>query len=145
MTKPLHSARARAHFVLRGGLLVIASGLLAAGCGGSTSAADKTTEREKAQELVSSAHAAGVAPHLTADIAKALYGKDAPAVCDVFEDGLTTAERNDLLGNQAGRRPKTITTDAITYGRLVVKTYCPDELSRYDSIVEDLNPVTSSD
>ena len=79
------------------------------------------------------------------EVAEALYGKDAPSVCDVFEDGLTTAERNDLLGNPANRRPKTITTNAIDYGRLVVKTYCPDELSHFNSIVNDLNPVSSSD
>jgi hypothetical protein len=61
----------------------------------------------------------------------------------VFEGGLTTAERNDLLGNPANKRPKTITTNAIDYGRLVVKTYCPDELTRYNKIVKDLNPVSS--
>jgi hypothetical protein len=145
MTEPVHSSNSRLRFVLCGGLLALVFGLLAAGCGGSTSSADKATEQEKAQQLVSAAHASGLAPHLTVDIAEALYGKDAAGVCDVFKDGLTTAERNDLLGNSANRRPKTITTNAIDYGRLVVKTYCPDELSRYNGIVDDLNPVTSSD
>jgi len=43
-----------------------------------------------------------------------------------------------LPGNPTGRRAKTITTDAVTYGRLVVRTYCPDELSSFDDAVKTL-------
>jgi len=143
MTKTTQAGTSRTRSVLCGGLLVIVLGLLAAGCGGFSNAGAGSAEQEKAQQLVSSAHAAGLAPHLTVEVAEALYGKDAAGVCDVFEGGLTTSERNDLLGNPAGKRAKTITTDAIDYGRLVVKTYCPDELTRYDNIVKDLNPVSS--
>ena len=88
-------------------------------------------------------HAAGLAPHLTTDLAEALYGKDAPTVCKVFEDGLTTAERNDLLGNPSGRRTKTITTDSVAYGRIVVTTYCPNELATYDEVANNLDPIES--
>lgn len=141
-----HNTRdSRARPVVGACLLLLALGLLLSGCGGSSSSADKATEQQRAQQLVDAAHASGIAPHLTVEVAEALYGKDAPAVCDVFESGLTTAERNDLLGNPANRRTKTITTNAIDYGRLVVKAYCPDELDRYNSIVEDLNPVSSSE
>ena len=120
----------------------LASVLVIAGCG-STSAADKATETQKAEQLVAALHAAGLAPHLTAEVAEALYGTDAPAVCDVFADGLTTAERNDLLGNPSGRRAKTITTDAVAYGHIVVTTYCPAELANYQSAVQHLDPVES--
>ena len=58
-----------------------------------------------------------------------------------FEDGLSTAEQNLLLGNPAHGRRKTITDDAMTYGRLVVETYCPDNLDEYDDAVADLDPV----
>jgi hypothetical protein len=102
------------------------------------------TSQQKAQQFVAAAHAAGVAPRLTVGVAEALYGSNAPAVCRVFEGGLTTAEKNDLVGNPSSRRPKTITTNAVTYGRLVVQTYCPDELSQYNAFVKNLNPVTSS-
>ena len=84
-----------------------------------------------------------MAPNLTVEVAASLYGTSAPTVCKVFADGLTTAERNDLWGNPAGRRAKTITTDAVTYGRLVVQTYCPDELSNFDDAVKTLDPVDS--
>ena len=113
---------------------LIAATLILAGCG-STSDADQATETEKAEQLVAATQAAGVAPHLTTDLAEALYGTDASTVCDVFESGLTTAERNDLLGNPSGRRSKTITTNAVEYGRIVVQTYCPDELANYDEVV----------
>lgn len=116
--------------------------LFTAGCG-STSAADQAAEQEKAEQLVAATQAAGVAPHLTVDLAESLYGTDAPTVCDVFADGLTTAERNDLWGNPTGRRAKVITTDAITYGRLVVQTYCPEELQNFDDAAKTLDPVKS--
>ena len=37
-----------------------------------------------------------------------------------------------------------MTTDAVTYERLVVKTYCPDELSTYEDLVADIDPTESS-
>ena len=122
--------------------LVLAASLAvafaAAGCGSTDNA-----EQQKAEQLVSAAHAAGVAPNLTVGVATALYGSDAPTVCKVFQDGLTTAERNDVLGNSSGRRPKTISSDAVTYGRVVVQTYCPAELSHYDDAVTDVDAVKS--
>ena len=65
-------------------------------------------------------------------------------MCDVFDDGLSTAEANDLLGNPGHGRRKTITDDAVTYGRLVVETYCPDSLGEYDDAVADLDPFEKS-
>ena len=113
----------------------------AAGCGSSDASAG--TAGQKAQQLVSAAHAAGVAPNLTVDTAAALYGGDAPTVCKVFKDGLTTAERNDVLGNPSGRRPKAITSDAVSYGRVVVQTYCPGALPHYDAAVNDVDALKS--
>jgi hypothetical protein len=117
--------------------------LAVAGCGPGD-APRNTPEAQRAEQLVTSTRAAGVAPQLTAGVAESLYGTDAPGVCDVFRDGLTTAEHNDLLGNPSGRRPKSITTDAVTYGRLVIKAYCPQELAHYDKAVEDLDPLEST-
>jgi hypothetical protein len=112
-----------------------------AGCG--SNAPSGSPEAQRAEQLVSSAKVAGVAPHLSVGMAESMYGSSAPGVCKVFADGLTTAERNDLLGNPSGRRPKSITTDAVTYGRLVVKAYCPQQLAHYDAAVKDLDPLTS--
>ena len=126
----------------RAGILAVAAAtmlLLSTACS-STSDADEAKEQALAEQLVDSAHAAGVAPRLTVDVAESLYGTDAPSVCETFDDGLSTAEQNLLLGNPAQGRRKTITDDAVTYGRVVVETYCPDNLDEYDDAVADLDP-----
>ena len=78
-------------------------------------------------------------------MAESLYGTDAPAVCDAFDGGLSTAERTLILGNPGHGRRKTITDDAVTYGGLVVQTYCPQHLDEYDDIVEELDPFETSE
>ena len=93
---------------------------------------------------MSAAHSAGVAPGLTVEVAESLYGTSAPQICDVLKDGVSSAESLLLSGNPSGRREKLVTTDAVTYERLVVKTYCPDELSTYDDLVADIDPTDTS-
>src|SRR6478735_1168049 len=116
-------------------MLVVVAALLAA-CS-STHSAD---EKAKAQELVAATESAGVAPGLTVGIAEALYGTSASQICDALDGGVSSAERLLLTGNLTGRRDKVITSDSVTYGELVVKTYCPDQLSAYDDLVDDLDP-----
>jgi hypothetical protein len=125
-------------------LLIVALGLIVWVLAARISPVNAATSQRKAQQFVAAAHSAGVAPNLTVGVAESLYGSGAPAVCRVFKGGLTTAEKNLLLGNPSNRRPVAITTDAVTYGRLVVQTYCPDELSNYNHVVDSLHPVKSS-
>jgi len=132
------AGQARAVFVVTAALL-----LLPSACS-STSASDEATEQALAEQLVDATRAAGVAPRLTVDVAESLYGTEAPAICDAFDGGLSTAAQNLLLGNPAHGRRKTITDDAVTYGRLVVETYCPDDLDEYDDVVTDLDPFEAS-
>jgi len=96
--------------------------------------------QRKAERLVAAAHDAGLAPRLTVDVAEALYGDDAPAVCRAFDGSLGSAARMLLFGNPSGRRPKTITSDAVEYSLLVVETYCPENLAHLRAEVEDLDP-----
>ena len=84
---------------------------------------------------MSATESAGVASGLTVETAEALYGTSAPQICDALDGGVSSAESLLLTGNPAGRRGKVVTTDAITYERLVVQTYCPDQLSTYDDLV----------
>ena len=131
----------------RKGLLAVAAAallLLTTACG-STSDADEAKEQALAEQLVDAAHSAGVAPRLTVDVAESFYGTKAPAVCDAFDGGLSTAEKNLILGNPAHGRRKTITDDAVTYGRVVVETYCPDKLDHYNDAVDDLDPFEVTD
>jgi len=112
--------------------------VLVAACS-STSSEDEATAQSQAETLVNAAHSAGVAPGLTVEVAESLYGTSASQMCDVLEDGVSSAESLLLSGNPSGRREKLVTTDAVTYERLVVKTYCPDELSTYDDLVADID------
>jgi hypothetical protein len=73
------------------------------------------------------------------EVAEALYGPSAAQICDALDGGVTSAEALLLALNPAGRRAKVITTDAITYERLVVQTYCPDALSTYDDLVSGID------
>jgi hypothetical protein len=118
--------------------------VLVAGCS-STGAEEQATEKANAESLVSAAHAAGVAPDLTVGVAESLYGTSAPQICDVLKDGISSAESLLLTGNPSGRRGKLITTDTVTFERLVVKTYCSDELKAYDDLVADIDPTEKSD
>jgi hypothetical protein len=117
--------------------------VLVAGCS-STGAEEQATEDAHAKSLVSAAHAAGVAPDLTVGVAESLYGTSAPQICDVLKDGISSAESLLLTGNPSGRRGKLITTDTVTFERLVVKTYCPDQLKAYDDLVADIDPTETS-
>lgn len=92
-----------------------------------------------AEQLVSAAQAAGVAPGMSVAVAESLYGSSAAQVCDALDGGVSSAESMLLTLNPSGRRAKLITTDAIAYERLVVQTYCPDELSTYDDLVSEID------
>lgn len=117
--------------------LLVACTLLIGGVGCSTT--HDETEKSNAQKLVKATRSAGVAPDLTVSAAEALYGTSAPQICDVLEGGIGSAESLVLKGNPAGRREKLITNDAVTYERLVVKTYCPDEIDSFNDLVDGID------
>ena len=118
--------------------MIVSALVLLAGCS-STGAEEHAKEKSQAEALVSAAHTAGVAPGLTVEVAESLYGTTAPQICDVLDGGVSSAESMLLTGNPAGRREKLITTDAVTYERLVVQTYCPKDLTTYDDLVADVD------
>ena len=105
--------------------------------GGCSSDGSEATDpgASQAQQLVSATQAAGVAPNLTVGVAESLYGTAAPQICDALSDGLGSAEELILKGNPSGRRAKLITSDAVTYGGLVVQVYCPDQAATYAALV----------
>ena len=116
---------------------IVALAGVGAGCG-----SDETDSSEQAlaEQLVAATKAAGVAPRLTVDTAKSLYGTDAEAVCKAFDEDLSTSAKNQLLGRFGLSRRKTITDQAVTYGGLVIDTYCPEARERYDKVVADVDP-----
>lgn len=124
-------------FALVGAVAFLAS------CSSSSPAAESGAAA-RAETLVAAAQAAGVAQDLTPEVAASLYGTAAPQLCDVLAGGVGSAESVLLTGMTAGRRDKVITSDTVTFERLVVQTYCPDELSTYDALVADLDPVETT-
>ena len=120
-------------------VVLLGLGMVLAGCSGDQDTAADTEARSKAEALVAATEKAGVANGLTVDRAEALYGTSASHVCDAIGDGISTAEKLLLTGNPSGRREKLVTSDAVTYGRAVVKTYCPDELKNYEKLVADID------
>ena len=107
--------------------------LLASGCS-STADGGQAEQTSRAQSLVAAADAAGLAPGLTVDAAESLYGTDAPQICGVLDDGVQSAQ--SLISSvPVGRRTKLFTTNAVAYERLVVGTYCPEQLPTFDALV----------
>jgi hypothetical protein len=117
---------------------VLCAVALLTGCSSSTST-DQSANATQAEKLVTAARAAGVAPGLTAEVAESLYGGSAAQICDALNGGISSAESMLLTLNPSGRRAKLLTTDAIAFGRLVVQTYCPGELSTYDDLVSGID------
>ena len=114
-------------------------------CGAPPAAAkEQAAEKADATSWSPPRTSAGVAPGLTVEWPSRSTGRSAPQICDVLEDGVSSAESLLLTGNPSGRREKLITTDAVTYERLVVKTYCPDELSTFDDLVADIDPTETT-
>jgi len=111
---------------------------------GACSSTHSAQEQSDAEQLVAAAHSAGVAPRLTVGVAESLYGTSAPQICDLLDGGVSSAESLLVKGNPAGRRPKIVTSDAITYERLVVQTYCPDELSAYDDLASGIDATNTT-
>lgn len=119
-------------------LAAVVASVLVTGC--SPVEADPAAQ-ERAEQLVADTRAAGVAPRLTVDTVTALYGTEAPTACHILEDGLSDSARLAVFGNLAHGRRKAVTDQAVTYGRLVVQTYCPDRLGAYDEVVALLGPI----
>ena len=122
---------------------LLGAAALLTGCS-SSPLAEQGSAADLATRLVASTRAAGMAPGLTPDMAESLYGTSAPQICGAFDDGVSTAGTLVLGLKPAGRRAKVITTNAITYERLVVQTYCPDDLAAYDDFVSDVEPTETT-
>jgi hypothetical protein len=114
----------------------IALAVALSGCGTSGSA----DEQAKAEQLVKETDSAGVAEGLTVQTAESLYGTSAPQICDALDAGIGSAASMLLTGNPSGRRPKLVTTDAVTYAGLVVSVYCPDQTKAFDDLLADIDP-----
>lgn len=131
------------HLTRRIACSILAFGVVASGCS-FRSDSDQEVAEAKAQEFIQSLQGTGLAPRLTSDVAVALYGTDAPAVCGAFDDGLNSNEYLLLLGNPSNRRAKTVTEHSVEFTRHVIRTYCPDQQGAFGDVVEAFDPIESS-
>jgi hypothetical protein len=118
--------------VMIGALAALAIG--GAGCG----ATDSRSANAKADALVRAARARDLAPNLTNEVARTLYGNDGGRVCGT----LVHDKQPTLLGLGRTRvlaQPEEHSDDLVAYDRLVVGVYCRDELGRFDEIIDQLH------
>ena len=119
---------------------IVVWGIVASSCS-FRSDSDQEAAESKAEQLIESLRGTSLAPRLTVAVAVSLYGTDAPSVCGAFDGGLNSNEYLLLLGNPSNRRSKTVTEHSVEFTRRVVRTYCPDQQTEFDDVVEPLNPV----
>ena len=88
--------------------------------------------------------AAGLQPLDPKQTAQAL-GEDGGQVCSLADEGQLLGYLKTRLGvgGEFYYRPVIVKRDVVVGTALVVKVYCPDELSHYDAVVSKLDPVES--
>jgi hypothetical protein len=94
----------------------------------------------KAAQLVSAFTRAGLPAPDTDDIARTL-GTDGGAVCTTSRSDLGQAALKLGLINGAsgpGIRPVTVARSVLQGERLIVRTYCPQNLTRFDKLIDSL-------
>ncbi len=114
-------------------LAVLALGVSACGA-----ADDSDPANAKADALVRAAKADDLAPNLTNEVARTLYGDDGGRVCGTLEHD----EQPTLVGIGRARilgQPDEHVDDLVAFDRLVVETYCPQQLQRFDEVLDQLH------
>ncbi len=118
---------------------LIAAAVVARAAGASACGADDSRPaNEKADALVTAARADDLAPNLTNEIARTLYGDDGGQVCGTLEHD----KQPTLVGlgrTRALAQPDEHADRLVAYDRLVVEIYCPEQLERFDEVLDDLH------
>jgi hypothetical protein len=115
--------------------------LLALLCMGVTACAaeDNDEANVKADALVLAARSDGLAPELTNEIARTLYGDDGGQVCGALKRDWQPT----LIGQGHMRKltsqPDEHADELLAYDQLVVEIYCPDQLPRFEEVLDQLN------
>lgn len=120
--------------LLKRGALLVAVVSLAAGCGSTNEDKEDTLASDFTRAAVDS----GVAPEMTTDLAKSLYGDDGGAVCAALDD-----QPDDVAlpwaWTRTHRTPSEHLEELIDYDRVVVEVYCPDEQDTFNALLDDLH------
>lgn len=96
---------------------------------------------QRADQLIAAAHDAGVPTPLDKDQVIRLFGTDGGQVCQDPGSALSLARAYQGLSNGAagpGQRGVIGESDLVAGERLVIQTYCPDQIDEFDRAVRDL-------
>lgn len=102
---------------------------------------------DKAQQLLDSFHQAGISVSLTADQVAQVLGTDGGATCADPNAALSRATLLAGLSNGAGGpgiRPTLVESRLFKGQLLIIQTYCPNELKRFQQFVDSLNTVKAA-
>lgn len=118
-----------------------AAGLFIAGLAGVVALAgvacsnvDQSVANQRAQQLV--AQVGDLSPELDVETAESVYGDSAPTVCGL----LTDSPVNIVTWARTYRgMPADETSQLVEVDRVVVQVYCPDELDRFNELLDSLN------
>lgn len=123
---------------MRRASIIATVAVLAGGLTGCGEADDSVSANAKADALVVAARASDLAPHLTNEVARTLYGDDGGRVCAT----LKRDQQPTLIGLGRMRilsQPDEHVDDLVAYDRLVVGIYCPDKLGRFEKVLDELH------
>jgi hypothetical protein len=135
-----HNPRARWVTYTAVGLLMVALAIFMVSSYRGAPGANSSDAQAKAQTLSQAITQAGF-PAPDVDAIAGVLGDDGGAVCDSPNEALSQNLLKAQLANGAagpGMRP--VTVDKIVVGgqRLIIQTYCPDQLAEFDEFVATL-------
>ena len=103
---------------------------------------DTQEATQKAEQLQQKFEAAGLPQFADTDQIADTLGTDGGAVCDTTGKTLAESFLKIQLANGAGgigQRPVTVARDTLVGGLLIVQTYCPDKLGKFQDFLDDLD------
>ncbi|GAA3597989.1 hypothetical protein GCM10022419_096710 [Nonomuraea rosea] len=105
------------------------------------SPAPTDTAEQKADQFIAALQQAGAVSLPSKDQVVSVLGEDGGAVCAGPNEALNQANLQAQLSNGAGgpgTRPVIADSKALQGGKLIVQTYCPDQLAAYREFIEGL-------
>lgn len=126
--------------VLRAAGLAVAVGVGLSACSaaGSASDSDSNQARELAGQLNDNLAEAGL-PALDTSTATTLYGTDGGVSCENSGDLQQQLGLSQFGNNSGNLRRVVMDPSIIAYDRAVIETYCPNELSSFQDLVDELD------
>jgi hypothetical protein len=114
-------------------VLVLVLAVALAGCG----ANDSHVANERADRLVRLAHTSDLAPNLTNEVARTLYGASGGRVCATLRDDESPTVI-PLARTRALVEPDEHTRDLVRFDMLVVAVYCPGQRAALADLLDRL-------